>query len=107
MTVLEQISNPHLSSLSLGLLYRLPFCASASLPYIISYIAGIGAGFKKGIIVTSIYNSGRILAYAIKGTIMGLLNKTALFRTRLSSIRGISLAVMGLGGLFNSLLVTI
>lgn len=74
MTVLEQISNPYLASLSLGLLYGLTFCASACLPYIISYIAGIGAGFKKGIVVTSIYNSGRILAYAIIGTIVGLLS---------------------------------
>lgn len=107
MTVQEQISNPHLSSLSLGLLYRLTLCSSASLPHIISYIADIGAGFKKGIIVTSIYNSGRILAYAIKGTIMGLLNKAALFRTRLSRISGVALAVMGLSSLFNSLSVTI
>jgi sulfite exporter TauE/SafE len=74
MTVLEQISNPYLASLSLGLLYGFTFCASACLPYIISYIAGIGAGFKKGIIITSIYNTGRILAYAIIGTIAALLS---------------------------------
>jgi sulfite exporter TauE/SafE len=74
MTVLEQISNPYLASLSLGLLYGLTFCASACLPYIISYIAGIGAGFKKGVLITSIYNSGRILAYAIIGTIAALVS---------------------------------
>jgi sulfite exporter TauE/SafE len=73
MTVLEQISNPYLASLILGLLYGLTFCTSACLPYIISYIAGIGAGFRKGLIVTTIYNSGRIVAYAIIGTIVGLL----------------------------------
>ena len=73
MTVLEQISNPYLASLILGLLYGLTFCTSACLPYIISYIAGIGAGFRKGVIVTTIYNSGRIVAYAIIGTIVGLL----------------------------------
>lgn len=76
MTVLEQISNPYLASLVLGLLYGLTFCASACLPYIVSYIAGIGAGFKKGVIVTTIYNAGRILAYAIIGTIVGLLSAT-------------------------------
>jgi len=55
MTVLQHISNPYIASLILGLLYGLTFCTSASLPYIISYIAGIGAGFRKGVIVTSIY----------------------------------------------------
>jgi len=74
MTVLEQISNPYLASLVLGLFYGLTFCASACFPYIISYIAGIGAGFKKGVIVTSIYNSGRIAACAIIGTIAALLS---------------------------------
>ena len=42
MTVLEQISNPYIASLILGLLYGLTFCASACLPRIISYIKGIG-----------------------------------------------------------------
>ena len=76
MTVLEQISNPYLASLVLGLLYGLTFCASACLPYIVSYIAGIGAGFKKGVIVTTIYNAGRIVAYAIIGTVVGLVSAT-------------------------------
>lgn len=74
MTVLQQISDPYLASLILGLLYGLTFCTSACLPYIISYIAGIGAGFKKGVIITTIYNSGRIVAYAIIGTVVGLLS---------------------------------
>jgi len=43
MTVLEQNSNPYLASLILGLLCGLTFCASACLPHITSYIAGIGA----------------------------------------------------------------
>ncbi|MBT8171418.1 sulfite exporter TauE/SafE family protein [Candidatus Bathyarchaeota archaeon] len=76
MTVLEQISNPYLASLVLGLVYGLTFCASACLPYIVSYIAGTGAGFKKGIAITTIYNSGRIVAYAVIGTIVGLLSST-------------------------------
>lgn len=74
MTVLEQISNPYLASLVLGLLYGLTFCASACLPYLVSYIAGIGAGFKKGVVITTVYNSGRIAAYAIIGTIVGILS---------------------------------
>ena len=76
MTVLEQISNPYLASLVLGLVYGLTFCASSCLPYLVSYIAGIGAGFKKGIIITTVYNGGRIVAYAIIGTIVGLLSAT-------------------------------
>ena len=42
MTVLEQNSNPHPAPLILGLFYGLTFCASARLPHITSYIAGIG-----------------------------------------------------------------
>lgn len=76
MTVLEQISNPYLASLVLGIVYGLTFCASACLPYIVSYIAGTGAGFKKGMEITTIYNSGRIVAYAIIGSIVGLLSST-------------------------------
>jgi len=57
MTVLQQISNPYLASLVLGLLYGLTFCTSACLPYIISYIAGIGEGFRKEVVATSVYKS--------------------------------------------------
>ncbi len=72
MTLLEQISNPYLASLVLGLVYGLTFCTSACLPYLVSYIAGIKAGFRKGVTVTLVYNSGRIVAYAIIGTLVGL-----------------------------------
>ena len=72
MTVLEQISNPYIASLALGLLYGLTFCTSVCLPYVASYIAGIKAGFRKGVTVTAVYNSGRITAYAVIGTIVGL-----------------------------------
>ncbi|MFC1486845.1 sulfite exporter TauE/SafE family protein [Thermoproteota archaeon] len=72
MTLLEQISNPYLASLALGFLYGLTFCTSACLPYLVSYIAGIKAGFRKGVTVTAIFNSGRIIAYGIIGTLIGL-----------------------------------
>ncbi|MGD9131396.1 MAG: sulfite exporter TauE/SafE family protein [Candidatus Bathyarchaeota archaeon] len=74
MTVLEQISNPYLASLTLGILYGLTVCTSACLPYVASYIAGIKAGFRRGVVVTVIYNSGRIVAYAVIGSIAGLLS---------------------------------
>jgi sulfite exporter TauE/SafE len=73
MTLLPEIPNPYIASFALGLLYGSTFCASACLPYILSYIASIGAGFRKGIIVTSIYNSGRVTAYALIGGLTGIL----------------------------------
>ncbi len=47
-------------------------CTASCLPYITGYIAGIGAGFSKGVKVTLIFNSGRILAYALIGALIGL-----------------------------------
>jgi cytochrome c-type biogenesis protein len=73
MSVLEQISNPYLASLALGLFYGFAVCTSSCLPYLASYIAGIQAGFRKGLTVTAIYNAGRVAAYAVIGTIAGLL----------------------------------
>jgi sulfite exporter TauE/SafE len=72
MTLLPEIPNPYLASFALGLLYGSTFCTSACLPYVTSYIAGIGAGFRKGVIVTSIYNSGRVTAYALIGGLTGI-----------------------------------
>jgi hypothetical protein len=58
MTVLEQISNPYIASLSLGLLYGLTFCASTCLPQITNYIANIeGANLavtEHGVLITSL-----------------------------------------------------
>ncbi len=72
MTMLPQIGNPYLASLVLGLFYGLTSCTSTCIPYVISYIAGIKAGFRKSIIVTSIYNLGRVIAYALIGVLIGL-----------------------------------
>jgi sulfite exporter TauE/SafE len=72
MTLLQQIGNPYLASLAIGLFYGLTFCTSVCLPYVTSYIAGIKAGFRKGVVVTSIYNSGRVTAYALLGALTGL-----------------------------------
>ena len=72
MTMLPQVGNPYLASLALGLIYGITFCTSTCLPYVISYIAGIKAGFRKGIIVTSIYNIGRVTAYTLIGVLIGL-----------------------------------
>ncbi len=94
MTLLEQISNPYLASLVLGLIYGLTFCTSACLPYLVSYIAGIKAGFRKGVTVTLVYNSGRIVAYAIIGTLVGLF-QTVVSDTVFSSYQPFSSIIFG------------
>ena len=94
MTLLEQISNPYLASLVLGLVYGLTFCTSACLPYLVSYIAGIKAGFRKGDTVTLVYNSGRIVAYAIIGTLVGLF-QTVVSDTVFSSYQPFSSIIFG------------
>lgn len=78
MSLIPEISNPFIAAFAGGLLYGLVFCTSACLPYVTSYIAGIGAGFRKGVAVTLIYNSGRITAYALIGGLIGLFS--GLFR---------------------------
>jgi cytochrome c-type biogenesis protein len=67
-----EISNPYLGAFAIGVFYGLVVCTASCLPYLTSYIAGIGAGFKKGVKVTLIFNSGRILAYALIGGLIGL-----------------------------------
>jgi len=74
MSLIPAIPNPYLEAFAVGLLYGLVFCTSACLPYVASYIASIGAGFRKGVIVTLIYNSGRITAYALIGGVIGAFN---------------------------------
>lgn len=69
---LPEISNPYLGAFTIGVFYGLVVCTASCLPYITGYIAGIGAGFRKGIKVTLIFNAGRILAYALIGALIGL-----------------------------------
>jgi cytochrome c-type biogenesis protein len=69
---LPEISNPYLGAFTIGLFYGLVVCTASCLPYVTSYIAGIGADFRKGVKVTFIFNSGRILAYALIGGLIGL-----------------------------------
>ena len=74
MSLMPDVPNPYLEAFAVGILYGLVFCTSACLPYIASYIAGIGADFRKGVLITLIYNSGRITAYALVGGLIGLLS---------------------------------
>lgn len=72
MSLIPEIPNPYVEAFAVGLLYGLVFCTSSCLPYIASYIAGIGADFRKGVIVTLIYNLGRVNAYALIGGLIGI-----------------------------------
>ena len=83
MSLIPTISNPFLGAFAGGLLYGLAVCTAACLPYVASYIAGIGVGFRKGIVVTLIFNSGRIAAYALIGCLVALFS--GLFRLALSN----------------------
>ncbi len=74
MSLIPEISNPYLGSFAIGLIYGLGVCTASCLPVLAGYVAGIGAGFRKGIRVTLIFNSGRILGYALIGVIIGLLS---------------------------------
>lgn len=65
--------HPFLGALVFGLFYGLTYCTSVCLPYVASYFAGIGGGFRKGIVVTSIYNSGRLVTYTLLGGLVGIL----------------------------------
>ncbi|MBN1784320.1 MAG: sulfite exporter TauE/SafE family protein [Candidatus Bathyarchaeota archaeon] len=106
MSVLEQIANPYLASLALGLLYGFTVCTSSCLPYLASYIAGIKAGFRRALTVTAIYNIGRIAAYAVIGTIAGLLRTLLdeaifeMYQTIFSAIFAVVVIVIGISILF-------
>ena len=69
----------YLEALTIGLLYGTIFCTSECLPIIASYIAGTGAGFRKGIVITLIYNSGRIVSYALIGGLFGIIGGSVNF----------------------------
>jgi thiol:disulfide interchange protein DsbD len=72
MSLIPNVSNPFLAAFAGGLLYGLAVCTASCLPFIASYIAGVGAGFRKGIGLTMIFNGGRILAYSLIGCLVGL-----------------------------------
>jgi sulfite exporter TauE/SafE len=72
MSLIPEIPNVYLGALAGGLLYGSILCTSACLPYVASYIAGIGAGFRKGVMVTLIFSLGRIAAYALIGGLVAI-----------------------------------
>ncbi len=73
------ISATYIQALSIGLLYGTIFCTSECLPILASYIAGIGAGFRKGTIITLIYNAGRLISYTLIGVGFALIGGSLAF----------------------------
>ena len=92
------ISATYLEALTIGLLYGTIFCTSECLPYLASYIAGTGAGFRKGIVITLIYDAGRLISYTLIGVAVGLIGGSVtllLDETTLASFRGYSAYAIG------------
>jgi sulfite exporter TauE/SafE len=71
---MPNIANPFLLAFVVGVLYGLTYCMSACLPYLAGYIAGTGAGFRKGTVITLTFNAGRIVAYAIIGSVLAVVS---------------------------------
>ncbi len=72
MSFVPSLANPYLEALVSGFAFGAVVCTSSCLPYIASYIAGINAGFRKGVLVTLIFNLGRVAAYTLIGAAIGL-----------------------------------
>jgi sulfite exporter TauE/SafE len=72
MSLIPNITNPYLGAFAGGLVYGLAVCTASCLPIVAGYIAGVGSGFKKSVKITMIFNSGRVLAYALIGAVIGL-----------------------------------
>ncbi len=112
MSLMPEIPNPYVEAFAVGLLYGLVFCTSSCLPYIASYVAGIGADFRRGVAVTLIYNMGRVAAYSLIGGLVGILsgvfrfvvseNTISPFQQYSSYVFGIVTIVIGISILLKS-----
>jgi cytochrome c-type biogenesis protein len=105
MSLLPGIPNPYVQAFAVGLFYGIVFCTSSCLPYIASYVAGVGADFRKGVIITLVYNVGRITAYALIGGLIGTfsgvfrfaVNETSLAAFQQYSSYGFSIVTIIIG----------
>jgi len=94
MSSLPEIANPYVASLVIGFTNGLFFCTSTCLPYVAGYIAGVNADFRKGVGLTIVFNSGRVVAYALIGAAVGLF-KLLIDESFLSSFQKYSAYVFG------------
>ena len=107
MSLMLGIRNPYFAAFVGSLFYSLAFCASSSLLSLTSYIASIGAAFRKGIIMMLTYNLGRITAYTLLDSATGWRpNKAPLFRKRISLFGALVLIVLGIGTVQTAMTVT-
>jgi hypothetical protein len=67
LSLVPKIPNPCLEAFAGELFYGSVFCTLLCLPHVASYITAVGASFCKSVFITSTYNSGRLLAYALIG----------------------------------------
>jgi sulfite exporter TauE/SafE len=86
MSLIPAIANPYLSAFVGGLVFGLAYCTASCLPVVAGYIAGVGSGFKQSVKITAIFNSGRIIAYAIIGAIIGVFGELLRFFVSESAI---------------------
>jgi sulfite exporter TauE/SafE len=63
---------PELSALLLGIIYGATFCTLTCSPIIASYIIGSDRGTRRGIWLSVIFNSGRVITYGLLGLGVGL-----------------------------------
>jgi len=74
MSLVPTTPNPFLEAFIVGVFYGSVVCVSSCLPYVAGYIAGVGAGFRRGVMITLTFSSGRLAAYALIGGAVGLLS---------------------------------
>jgi thiol:disulfide interchange protein DsbD len=65
-------AQPALSALLLGIIYGATFCTLTCSPFIASYIIGTDKGTRRGIWLSIIFNSGRVITYGVLGLLVGL-----------------------------------
>lgn len=82
MALMIEMANLYVEAFIIGLIYGFSLCTSSCLPYVASYIAAVGANFRKGFFITLTYNMGRVAAYAVVGILAGLLS--SIFRVMMS-----------------------
>jgi thiol:disulfide interchange protein DsbD len=66
-----------LNSLAIGFVYGLVACTATCLPYIAGYIASAGTTFRRSVLITLIFNAGRITAYTLIGALLGIFGSLA------------------------------
>lgn len=64
--------HPLLSALLLGIVYGATFCTLTCSPFIASYIIGSDRGTRRGVLLSIIFNGGRVLTYGVLGLVVGM-----------------------------------